>query len=179
MGTFFFSFAMSFAAALLLITGVGHAVRPRQFVQVIRRHGLFKSLRVAPMIAMTVCGFELLAGVAAALLVFRDATFAERATVLLATACGGLAFYVYLRWLISQSTGTIPCGCSPLQAPLTRASLAPSLGLIGVSVIGVGAAALIALNGSSSADGVKTAIPALWGVTFSGLTIMYPALVVH
>ena len=179
MGTFFSSFAMSYAAALLLTTGVGHAVRPRQFVQIIGRHGLFTSYPVACLIAMTVCGFELLTGSAAALLVFRVATFAERAALLLATTCAGYAFYAYLRWLLSKSIGETSCGCSPLQAPLTRASLAPSLGLITVSVVGVGASALVALNGNTLAGPVQTALPALWGVTFSSLTVIYPALVLH
>lgn len=178
MGTFLSGFALSYAAALLLVGGAGHVLGLKAFVQVIRSHGLFTSLPAASVVAAAVCGFELVAGGAAAWLLF-GGSIAGRTAVLVATACAGGAFAVYLQRLLARPSAHTSCGCSPLHALLTRASLAPSLGLGAVSLVGLVGTALAAADGSQPVAGVLRLLPVLWGVTVSGLTMIYPAAVLH
>lgn len=176
MGIFFSDFSLSFIAATLLVSGLGHTLRPANFGRVIGSHGVFPRWLTA-WAAIAVCFFELSVGAAAALSLRPSASFAERATALAAAAGAGIGFWVYLRHLLSHPGSATTCGCSPLSAPLTAASLAPSIGLVVVSVLGFAGTAAAGL--STHTSGLDKALPCLWGVTLAGLTLLYPAAVLQ
>jgi hypothetical protein len=175
-GIFFSNFSLSFVAAILLLSGLGHLSNPADFRQVLRSHGVFPSW-LAGWIAIAVCLFELLVGGLAALALRPAAGFVARVTALAAAAGAGAAFGVYLRRLLSNPSGPSKCGCSPLSAPLTRASLAPSIGLAIVSVVGFAAMATLGLDTRMSS--LDLLLPCLWGMTLAGITLLYPAAVLQ
>jgi hypothetical protein len=176
-GIFFSNFALSFIAATLLVSGWGHALRPGSFGRVVRSHGVFPSWLITGL-TIAVCFFELLVGTLAALSLRSAASFAARVAVLAAAAGAGVAFWVYLRRLLSDDPGAArTCGCSPLSAPLTKASLAPSISLVIVAIVGFAATA--AIGADHIVSNLERALPCLWGVSLSGMTLLYPAAVLQ
>jgi hypothetical protein len=175
-GIFFANFALSFIAATLLVSGLGHALRPASFGRVVRSHDVFPSWLIT-WLAIGVCFFELLVGTLAAFSLRPGASFAARVAVLAAAAGAGAVFWVYLRRLLSDPGDATTCGCSPLSAPLTKASLAPSISLVIVSLVGFAATA--AVNFDHNISDLERALPCLWGVTLSGMTLLYPASVLQ
>src|SRR4051794_38685237 len=122
MAPFLVSFALSFSATLLLVSGLFHAARPRRFANTLRSQGFFKGFSIY-VIVVGVSALELsVGGVSSYFLLLVRGRAGE--TLGLATAvCLGLVFAAYLRHLISTGRRDVSCGCSPLSAPLTRASL--------------------------------------------------------
>jgi len=173
---FFSYFASSFIATTLLVSGISHLSRPADFTSVVRSHAVFPSW-AAGLIAIAVSIFELFVGALAALSVAPKVSFATRVITFAAAGGGGLAFWVYLRRLLSRPGGATTCGCSPLSAPLTKASQAPSIGLVIVSAIGLLEAATI--GSESRLNGFEAVLPSLWGITVSGITLLYPAAVLQ
>jgi methylamine utilization protein MauE len=176
MGIFGSDFALSFIAVTLLVSSVGHLAAPAEFQRVIRSHGVFPSW-LAGWIGVAVSLFELSLGTLAAVSLRPSASFGARVTVLVAAAAAGCAFWIYLRRLLSSSGAVSECGCSPLSAPLTKASLAPSVALIVVSAVGFIATVAVGLD--DHVVGLDRVLPCLWGVTLSGITLLYPAAVLH
>jgi uncharacterized membrane protein len=173
---FFSYFAGSFIATTLLVSGVTHLSRPADFTSVIRSHAVFPS-GAAGLIAITVALFELLVGALAALSLKPRLSLATQLTTFLAAAGAGIAFWLYLRQLLSNPGGQTTCGCSPLSAPLTKASQAPSIALIIVAAIGLFAA--VTGSSESRTSGLEGVLPVLWGMTVSGMTLLYPAAVLQ
>jgi hypothetical protein len=171
MRAFLFNFALGYIATILLTSGMGHLLRPGRFRQLIREHAIMPP-GLAGTIALGVAGAEFLGG-ATALFAFQTAGPGVRAAVLLGAAVAGTAFWLYLRRLLRQPSGTTSCGCSPLSAHLTKASLVPAVGLVFVAAGG-----LASLGGATSGDALPVVLPRLWGATLAALTILYPASVV-
>src|ERR1051326_6938342 len=170
MGIFASDFSLSFIAATLLVSGVVHLYSPAEFQRVIRSHRVFPSW-LAGWIGISVSLFELSLGMLAAVSLRPAANVGTRVTVL------GAAFWIYLRRLLSNPGDANTCGCSPLSAPLTKASLAPSIALMIVSFVGVTATLAVGLD--NDVTGVERVLPCLWGVTLSGITLLYPAARQH
>jgi hypothetical protein len=176
MGIFASDFSLSFIAATLLVSGMGHLSGPAEFQRVIRSHGVFPSW-LAGWIGILVSLFELSLGTLAAVSLRPSASLGIRVSVLVAAAGAGAAFWIYLRRLLSNPGDAKACGCSPLSAPLTKASLAPSIALVIVSFVGF--TATVAIGVDNQVAGVERVLPCLWGVTLSGITLLYPAAVLH
>ncbi len=174
MRTFFLFFALAYNAALFLASAVAHIAHLKSFRQLIQEHRVLPPAS-ATLIAAVVCGFELTVGGAALFALEQFASPRMRISVLVSAAMAGVAFWLYLRQLLRKSTGVTSCGCSPLAAPLTRASLAPSIGVVCISVFG-----LAGVGGTSYRDpGLPVGLACLWGVAFAGLTVLYPAAILQ
>jgi hypothetical protein len=171
--TFLQLFALAYLSALFLAGAAPHIVRFRNFRQLIREHGIVP-FALAGVVAAAVCGFELLAGVAALLSLGQFAGQRMRMSVLVGTALAGVMFQFYVRRLLRQAGRATWCGCSPLSAPLTRASLAPSAGVVCLSICG-----LWTVGAPNAHLGWLLALPCLWGLIFAGMTVLYPAAVLH
>ena len=176
MGIFASDFSLSFIAATLLVSGVVHLYSPAEFQRVIRSHRVFSSW-LAGWIGISVSFFELSLGTLAVVSLRRAANVGTRVTVLVTAVVAGAAFWIYLRRLLSNPGDANTCGCSPLSAPLTKASLAPSIALMIVSFLGVTATLAVGLD--NDVTGVERVLPCLWGVTLSGITLLYPAAVLQ
>jgi hypothetical protein len=171
---FLLFFALAYIAALFLASAGGHVLRLKSFRQLIQEHRIV-SAAPAGLIAAVVCGFELSTGWAALFSLGQFASSRMRISVLISAALAGSAFWLYVRQLLRKPTGVTSCGCSPLAAPLTRASLAPSIGVVCISACG-----LAAIGGASyHSPGVPVALPCLWGAAFAGITVLYPAAVLQ
>ena len=127
------------------------------------------------LIAVGVCGFELLAGGVALFCLQHSAAVAMQIWVLVSAAVAGTAFWLYIRQLLRKPAGVTSCGCSPLAAPVTRASLAPSIGLVCISILGLGAIA----GAWYGEPRLLIVLPCLWGATFGWITLLYPASVLQ
>jgi hypothetical protein len=169
-------FSLSFIAATLLVSGMGHLSSQAEFRRVIRSHDVFPSW-LAGWTAVLVSLVELSLGALAVVSLLPSAGVSTRRIAFVATAGAGAAFLIYLRRLLSNPGDANSCGCSPLSAPLTKASLAPSIALVIVSFIGFTATAAVGLD--NQVDAVNRILPCLWGVTLSGITLLYPASVLH
>jgi len=176
MGIFASDFSLSFIAATLLVSGMGHLSGPAEFQRIVRSHGVFPSW-LTRWIAILVSLFELSLGLLAVISLRPTASFGTRVTALVATAGAGAAFWIYLRRLLSNPGDANACGCSPLSAPLTKASLAPSIALVIVSFVGF--TATVVSGPDNQIAGVERVLPCLWGVTLSGITLLYPAAVLQ
>jgi len=170
---FLLLFALAYVAALFLASAAGHIVRFRNFRLLIREHGIVPRAS-SGLFAAAVCGFELLAGAAALLSLGQLVGQGIRIYVLAGAALAGAAFQFYVRQLLRRAGGATSCGCSPLSAPLTRASLVPSIGVVGISVCGLAAAGAL-----DRSPGWLPALPCLWGLVFAGMTVLYPAAVLQ
>jgi len=176
MGIFGLDFSLSFIAATLLVSGMGHLFGPTEFRRVIRSHGVFPSW-LAGWICIAVALLELSLGTLAGVSLRPAASLDARVSVLVATAGAGAAFLIYLRRLLSNPGEASACGCSPLSAPLTKASIAPSVALIIVSFVGFTATVVVGFDNQPS--GLERVLPCLWGVTLSCMTMLYPAAVLQ
>jgi len=173
---FFSYFPAIFIATTLLVSGVSHLAKPADFTSLVRSHGVFPSW-ASGLIAITVALFELAVGALAVLTLGLKMSFAMQATTFVAAAGAGIAFWLYLRRLLSNPGGTTKCGCSPLSAPLTKASQAPSIALIIVAAIGL--LDVATTSSGSRTSGLEGVLPSLWGMTVSGMTLLYPAAVLQ
>jgi hypothetical protein len=176
MGIFWSDFSLSFIAATLLVSGMGHLSGPAEFRRVIRSHGVFPPW-LAGWIGISVSLLELSLGALAGVSLRSADNFGPRVMVLVAAAGAGAAFWIYLRRLLSNPGDANACGCSPLSAPLTKASLAPSVALVIVSFVGFTATMAVGLDNHISS--LERVLPCLWGVTLSGITLLYPAAVLQ
>jgi hypothetical protein len=166
-------FALAYAATLLLAAAVGHMVRFGNFLKLVREHGLVPPTLSSP-VAGAVVGLELLVGAAAVFSLSQFADHGIRIAVLAAAAMTGGAFHLYVQQLLRKSSSASSCGCSPWSAPLTRASLAPSIGAVSISVCG-----LVAAAASQDSLGALGVLPGVWGLVFAGMTMLYPAAVLQ
>ena len=174
MQIFLVLFALAYLATLFLAGAAGHIVRFRNFRLLIREHGIVPHTW-SGLAAAAVCGFELLAGVAALLSLRQFAGQRMRIFTLAGAALAGVAFQIYVRRLLRKAGSVTSCGCSPLSAPLTHASLALSTGVVCFSLCGLGAAGAP----NPSPGGLLLALPYLWGLIFAGMTVLYPAAVLQ
>ena len=173
MQTFLVLFSLSYLATLFLAGAAGHIARFRNFRLLIREHGIVPHAW-SGLTAAAVCGFELLAGGAALLSLGQLAGWRMRIFALAGAALAGVTFQIYVRRLLRKAGRTTSCGCSPLSAPLTRASLAPSTGAVFLSLCGLGAA-----GAPNPSPGLMLALPYLWGLILAGMTVLYPAAVLQ
>lgn len=175
---------LSHLLVLLSVTGAGHVLAPRRMSESITAHGIVPHPFVA-VAATAVPAVELgIAALAAvALLTGRD--ILAGATLVGGFALG-LMFLAYLGSLIRSGVHA-DCGCTPLQAPLTSASAAPSIAL--AASCGLGVAAMV-LGGAADVGQVTgpnqhgqvavtlwSLIPIAWGPVLALLVILVPATV--
>jgi hypothetical protein len=172
--TFLFHFALTYIAAIFLASGAGHMFRVESFRQLIHEHRVLPSA-LAGLIAVGVCGFELLMASAALFSLQHSTTDFVQISVLVGAAVGGTAFWSYVRQLLREPSGVTSCGCSPLSAPLTPASLAPSIGLVCTSIGGLAAMS----RASDPGYGLPIVLPCLWGGLLAAITALYPASVLQ
>jgi uncharacterized membrane protein len=175
--TFVYYLSLSFVAAMLLASGIGHLLGWGRFGALVRSHRVVPaSLTTA--VALLVGVFELAsAGIALAAL---SSSAASTLAVPLFVVCAaaGCVFVWYVRQLLRNPAGIASCGCSPLPGPLTPASLVPASGLLLVSTAGLAATSLVSRQPLSIAYqslGIATALPVAWGVTLAALVMLFPA----
>lgn len=174
-----FAYGLSFAflSAMLLASGVGHALGFVRFRALIRGHGIVP-VPWSGLVAGVVTASELGMGAAMAGVLLRPASTPSEAALAAGSALAALAFQFYLRRLLRQPVRTHSCGCSPLASPLTAASLAPSASLLLASAVGLGTALL---QGATAfrmpSEGLVRLLPAGWGATLAFLVLVLPAVV--
>ena len=168
---FMLHFAVAYAAATLLSSGLAHAARFRDFAALIRAHGLLPA--PAAVAAAAVVAFEATAGIVAAgsLVGWWEPRTAATAWALGSCVAAGCGFWLYVRRLLSSPVKIDACGCSPVSSPLTPASLAPSATLVAVSLVGLLA---LAVPPGPLAPG-PVVLAGLWGVTVAALLVLFPA----
>lgn len=175
-----FAYGLSFAflSAMLLASGVGHAVAFARFRTLIRGHGIVLG-PWSGLVAAVVTASELGIGAAMVGVLLRPASSPLGATLAAGSAVAGLAFLLYLRRLLRQPVRTHSCGCSPLASPLTGVSLVPSASLLMASAVGLGT---VLLQGAAAfrmaSEGLVRLLPAGWGATLAFLVLVLPAVVV-
>lgn len=175
MQIFVYGVSVAFLAAVLLATGIGHLLDFSRFRLLIRHHNVLPSA-VAGVAAGLVTMFELFGG-AAFVAILIDGTELPRATVLAATASAGVAFLFYMRRLLRHPATSASCGCSPLDGPLTPASLVPAASLVIASVLGLSS---VALEGAShgTPEAAVRLLSVGWGATLALLVLLLPAVAV-
>lgn len=126
--------ASACTAAVFLVSGAGHLLRPRRFAQDLQRQRVLPSA-VAPPLAVMVGVGEVALGTSALLALAGE--FPERGLsvipVVTAGACFVLAAYVGVLLRTRPDAGS--CGCTPWEAPLSAFSLVPATVTGGLSVI--------------------------------------------
>jgi len=175
--TFAFRLSFAFLGAVLLGTGIGHAAGFARFAALVRGHGIVPAPWSGP-VAAAVAALEIGIGGALALALVGSAVHVAPWALALGSAACGVAFLVYLRRLLRQPARAQSCGCSPLASPLTGVSLVPSVALLTVSAVGLGAGML---QGSSpeplAGGGVLRLLSIGWGATLALLVLVLPAVV--
>jgi hypothetical protein len=167
--------SVSFLAAVLLATGVGHLLDFRRFRLLIRDHHVLPAA-LSGVAAGLVTMLELLGG-AVFVAMLLEGNQLPRAVVLTTTAGAGVAFFIYIRRLLRNPTGTASCGCSPLNGPLTPASLVPAGSLI--IAAGLGLASVAAEGVTRSAPEAAVLLLSVgWGATLALLVLLLPAVAV-
>lgn len=166
MSGFTTALALGYLAATLLLSGVVHLIRFGAFSAVVSAHGVLPDRAAAP-VALVVAVAETGLGTAAAIAAVRGgappALFAAAAVL-------GVGFIVYLRALLARPDTAVGCGCTPLAAPLTPASLLPGGMLAAVAILALAATA-------AGPSGVGTAFGLLWGATLALLVVLVPVSV--
>lgn len=176
MSAFLVDCGLVFAAAVLLVSGCGHALDPRRFAGLLRQHGVLPG-RLAPVLAFAIVVLEL--GVAALAMVAIVGGDRRWATVALAGCAGlGLAFVSYLRSLIRRGRN-VDCACSPFAGNLTPASFVPGgllavFGLLGLVAQAAGAVG-VADGAAVRLETWGAALAAVWGLTLALLAFLLPA----
>ncbi len=173
MSVFFIYFGLACAAGMLLAGGLGHALRLRAFAKLLQAHGILpRGWTFSLATAMVMC--ELVPGSSAILLL---ASFDPRplaAWIFAWCLLVGLCFWLYVRRLLIMPVRAESCGCSPLASPLTPTSLGPSITLVATSTLGL--VGTFIGPGELPTPLAVAIVPALWGVTFSGLMVVFPAV---
>lgn len=174
--TFVSLFALAYVASTLLVSAAGHLLAFVAFRDTVRAHAIVPARPATP-VALAVTLFELGAGATAVVLAAPDRAAPPPAALLLtATALAGTGFAVYVRRLLVRSPA-IGCGCSPLAAPTTPASLVPGVALALVSAGGMAAILIVAAAPSAATDleGGLGLLPRLWGLTLALAVMLLPA----
>jgi hypothetical protein len=174
--TFVSLFGLAYVAGALIVSAVSHALAVGAFCDTVRAHAIVPA-RLATPAALLVTLFEFSAGGAAALLAAQHrAPLVPVASVLTATTLVGAGFALYTRLLLRTSPG-IGCGCSPLAAPTTQASLLPGIALVLVSGAGLAASVILTAAPSAATDieGGLGLLPGLWGLTAGVAVMLLPA----
>jgi hypothetical protein len=175
--TFAFRTSFAFLGAVLLSTGIGHAVGLARFAALVRAHGIVPAPWSLP-VAAAVAALEIGLGGAIAFAVFGPAAHLAPWALALGSAACGVAFLGYLRRLLRQPDRAQSCGCSPLASPLTGVSLVPAVALLTVSAVGLGAGMLQGTSPEPLAGGgVLRLLSIGWGATLALLVLVLPAVV--
>jgi len=156
--------ALGYLAAALLPSGVAHLARFGAFRGVVRAHRVVPDRAAAP-VALLVAVAEIGLGAAAAAAAMRGNALP---VLFAAAAVLGVGFILYLRALLRHPDTGVGCGCTPLSAPLTPASLLPGGMLTVVAILALAATA-------AGPSGPGTALPLLWGATLALLVVLVPA----
>ncbi len=168
MSGFVTTLALGYLAAALLPSGVAHLARFGAFRGVVRAHRVVPDRAAAP-VALLVAVAEIGLGAAAAAAAVRSSA---PPVLFAATAVLGVGFILYLRALLRHPDTGVGCGCTPLAAPLTPASLLPGGMLTVVAILALAATLAVTTAGPS---GPGTAFPLLWGATLALLVVLVPA----
>lgn len=166
MSSFVVAVGLGYLAAALLLSGVAHLIGFAAFSAVVGAHGVLPR-RAATPVALLVAIAETGLGTAAAMAAVRDSA---PPVLFAATAVLGVGFIVYLRALLQRPDTGVGCGCTPLAAPLTPASLLPGGMLAVVAILALAATA-------AGPSGVGTSFGLLWGATLALLVVLVPATV--
>jgi hypothetical protein len=186
------AFATTFLAALLVSSGVAHAAAFPAFRATLESHGVVPA-GVRTLVAVAVVSAELALG---SLLIAAGWSGSDGLAALAfgGGALVGTAFLLYVRRLLRQPAAASTCGCSPLTAPVTLASLVPAASLTFVAGVGLAAvwveADWLAAGGVSAATlfmdaarremgtaavALLTLLPIAWGMTCAGVVWLLPA----
>jgi hypothetical protein len=175
--TFVYYLSLSFVAAMLLASGIGHLLGLDRFGALVRSHRVVPA-SLAIVVALLVCMFELAAAGIALAVLWSSAVSILAAPLFVVCAAAGCMFVWYVRRLLRDPAGIVSCGCSPVPGPFTPASLVPAAGLLLVSAAGLAAAYLVTrqpLSVAYQSFGIATALPIAWGVTLAALAMLFPA----
>lgn len=174
--TFWWPFGCAYLAATLLPSGVSHLFGFGSFRDLLRTHAIIPQ-RLATPVALTTLLAELVAGSAA--LILLPLHRAAAAMLLFGgTAVVGLGFLLYVRRLLGRPGRAVSCGCSPLAAPLTSASVLPGAMLAVVSVTALAVTVIgDRLPGVPTGEfvGALSWFPPLSGVTLAAVVMLVPA----
>jgi hypothetical protein len=175
MQAFVYGVSVTLLAAVLVATGIGHLLHLRRFHVLIRSHNVLPAA-LSGVAAALVTTLEL-CGAAVFVAMLLEGAAPRRVVVLATTAVAGVAFLVYLRRLLRNSRATASCGCSPLDGPLTPASLVPAASLVIASILGLASVAMEGVARSKPEPAVLL-LAVVWGVTLALLVLLLPAAAV-
>lgn len=176
MRTFLVQFALGYVAMAWLLSTAAHLARPRNFAELIRRHGILPAALGTPA-AQTLLALEIALGGGALFLLASPWHREWIVAVLASSALVGAGLTLYVWRLLSTASTETPCGCSPFASRLTSASYFPAAGLLGVALCGWAAAANGAPLPDLASRAVAVLIPASWGSMLALGIAMVPATV--
>lgn len=156
--------ALGYIVVALLPSGVAHLARFGAFHAVVRAHHVVPT-RAAASVALLVAVAETGLGGAA---VVGAARGGAPAILFAAAAALGVGFAGYVRALLRRPDTGVGCGCTPLPAPLTSASVLPGGALAVVAMLALAASA-------AGPTGPAAVFGLLWGATLALLVAMVPA----
>jgi hypothetical protein len=173
---FVYGLSFSFVSAILVTSGLGHAVSFAHFRSLLRDHGVVPG-PAAGAIAALVTVAELLIGAPFAAALIVPASRRLEVLAIVAAAALGTAFVVYLRRLLRQTPRPLSCGCSFLSGQLTRASVLPAASLVLVSLMALATTLSGDDVGFSPAADASAMLSIGWGATLGALVLAVPAAV--